>query len=175
MESIFLRKLIDKDVNENYLDGFKNETVLSFLEVNGKNLTAEDVIDYINAGEKTKSYFMYTVCLKENGKHIGNVKIGPINYKHMLSDLVTVIWDKNYWGKGLATEAIKLGNKLAFQEYNIRKLTGGIYSDNIGSFKAYTKAGWIKEGVLFNHYFDGKKFQDRILVSCFNPNYFHNG
>jgi [ribosomal protein S5]-alanine N-acetyltransferase len=170
--SIFLRELLESDVNSNYLEGFSDEIVTSFLEVDGKNLTKEDVIEYMNYGRATKSYFMYAVCLKHNNQQIGNLKIGPIDYNNMLSDLVTVIWDKNYWGKGLATEAIKLGNKLAFEEYNIRKLTGGIYSENIGSIKAYPKAGWIIEGKLQNHYIVGGKLEDRILVSCFNPAFF---
>lgn len=172
MGHIYLRDLTEEDINDNYLNGFKNETILSFLEVDGENLKAKDVIDYIEKGIESKAYYMYAVCLKENDQHIGNVKVGPINYKHMLSDLVTVIWDENFWGKGLATEAIKLGNKIAFEKHNIRKLTGGVYSDNIGSIKAYTKAGWIKEGILFNHYVINNKFQDRVLISCFNPTYF---
>ena len=92
----------------------------------------------------------------------------------MTSDLVTVIWDEEYWGKGLATESIKLGNKLAFEKYNIRKLTGGMYSSNIGSVKAYTKAGWIIEATHQNHYIVNGKLEDKIIVSCFNPTFFPN-
>ena len=175
MQRIYLRPLITDDIDERYLNGFKNESVLSFLEVEGKTLTKQIVVDYMKEGISTKTYFMYAICLKDNDLQIGNLKVGKINLKHMFSDLVTVIWDQNYWGKGLATESIKLGNKIAFEKHNIRKLTGGMYASNIGSYKAYTNAGWFKEGVLKNHLFDGKKFQDQILISCFNPFYFSKG
>jgi ribosomal-protein-alanine N-acetyltransferase len=168
---VYLRPLTEDDINNNYLEGFANDDVTSFLEVDGKNLTKEMVISYINAGHESKKYFMYAVCLKENNKQVGNLKVGPIDYKHMLSDLVTVIWDREQWGKGLATDAIKQGNKIAFELHNIRKLTGGIYESNIGSIKAYTRAGWIVEGRLFNHYIVNGKYEDRVLVSCFNPYY----
>ena len=170
---VFLRELTKEDVTENYLTGFQNENVTAFLEVDGKSLSVEDVIDYMEAGRNSGKYFMYAVCTNE-GKHIGNLKVGPINHKNMTSDLVTVIWDEDYWGKGLATESIKLGNKLAFEKYNIRKLTGGMYSSNIGSVKAYTKAGWIIEATLQNHYMVNGKLEDRIIVSCFNPPFFPN-
>ena len=85
---------------------------------------------------------------------------------------MVVIGDKNYWGKGLATEAIKLANKIAFDKYKIRKLSGGMYSDNIASIKCYTKAGWIVEGTLKWHYILNEKVMHRVCVSCFNPNYF---
>ena len=171
MSDILLRELTNDDINGYYLDGFKNDDVIKFLEVDGRNLTKQKVIDYIEHGKKTKSYYMYAICLKDNNKQIGNLKIGPINKNHMLSDLVTVIWDKSQWGKGLATVAIKLGNKIAFEKYNIRKLTGGMISDNIGSIKAYTKAGWFIEGKLQNHYIIEGKLKDRVIVSCFNPSF----
>lgn len=171
--NVFLRELTEQDINQNYLNGFANENVTEFLEVDGKKLTKEMVVEYMNKGRINNSYFMYAVCSKE-GNQIGNLKIGPINHTHKTSDLVTVIWDDNYWGKGLATEAIKLGNKIAFEKHNIRKLTGGIYSSNIGSIKAYTKAGWIKEGILQNHYIVNGKLEDRVIVSCFNPTFFLN-
>ena len=92
----------------------------------------------------------------------------------MVSDLVTVIGDTSYWAMGIATEAIKLGSKIAFKVYDIRKLSGDIYSENIGSVKAYTKAGWTIEAVLKGHAIVNGKVMDRIFVSCFNPRYFND-
>ena len=170
-KNLFIRELLADDVKESYIEWFKDEDVTQFLEVDGNSLTVQDVIDYFEYGRKTKKYYMHAICLKETGKHIGNLKVGPIDWKHGLSDLVTVIGDKEQWGKGYATEAIKLGNRIAFEKYNIRKLTGGMYASNIGSTKAYTNAGWIIEGRLFNHYMVDGKFEDRIIVSCFNPHF----
>ncbi|MBN2569188.1 MAG: GNAT family N-acetyltransferase, partial [Deltaproteobacteria bacterium] len=117
-------------------------------------------------------YYMYAVMSKGDSKHIGNLKVGPIDWKHRTSDLVMVIGDRDYWGKGLATEAIKLGNRIAFEIHDLRKLSGGMYSDNIASIKCYLKADWIVEAVLQGHYILNGKILDRICVSCFNPKYF---
>jgi len=171
MSRVYLRPLTENDVNQNYLEGFSDDVVLEFLEVDGKSLTKDDVVEYIHYGRKTKSYFMYAICLVENDKQVGNLKIGPINYKHMTSGMPIVIWDKEQWGKGLATEAIREGNRLAFEKYNIRKLSGAAYSDNIGSIKAFTKSGWVIEGRLSNHFILNGKLQNKIMFSCFNPYY----
>jgi len=167
---ICLRDLVENDVTDRYLSWFRDSEVTEFLEA--RNLTRKDVIDYIRAGKETATYYMFAICLNESGLHVGNLKVGPINQKHMLSDLVTVIGDKNYWGRGLGEEAIALGNKVAFLQYNIRKLCGGMYSDNIRSIKAYTKAGWVIEAVLQGHYLLDNKVMDRVCVACFNPKYF---
>ena len=170
---VFLRELLHADVTDYYLSWFKDGVVTSFLEVDGNALTQKMVTDYIDEGIATKNYYMYAICLIENNQHIGNLKVGPINRKHAIADLVCVIGDKNYWGMGLATEAITLGNKIAFEKYNIRKLHGQIYADNIGSIKAYCKAGWIIEGVIKGRYLVNGKQMDQVLVSCNNPNFFN--
>ena len=166
---IYLRQLKESDVNEEYLSWFADNQVTEFL--NAKNLKKKDVVDYIKKGIESRTYFMHAICDVETDKHIGNLKVGPIDREHMTSDLVTLIGDTNYWGKGLATEAIKLGNAIAFDKYDIRKLTGGICSDNIGSIKCYTRAGWEVEGTLKAHYVINDKILDRVCVSCFNPEY----
>jgi len=168
-ERIYLRELVEDDVTDRYLSWFRDPKVTEFLEA--RNLTRKDVIDYIRAGKETATYYMFAICLNESGLHVGNLKVGPIDRKHMLSDLVTVIGDKKYWGMGLATEAIKLGIFVAFNYYKIRKLSAGMYSDNMASYNSYIKAGFIEEARLKNHYVLNRKIMDRICVSCFNPKY----
>ncbi len=169
---IYLRELSYSDINSDYLTWFRDDAVTSFLEVQGNALTIEMVQEYIDFGKTSGSYAMYAICLRDGEKHIGNLKVGPINHKHKIADLVCVIGDKSYWGKGLASEAIALGNTIAFENYDIRKLHGQIYADNIGSVKAYCKAGWIIEGVIEGRYLKDGHAMDQILVSCHNPKYF---
>ena len=162
-DSLTLRPLTESDVTERYLSWFQDEQVTKHLAA--KNLTKEDVIDYIRQGKETGEYFMYAILY--DGLHIGNVKVGPIDKESKLSDLVVVIGDKDYWGKGLATEVIKIGNKIAFTKHGIRKLSGGMPGNHIGSIKAYTRAGWIIEAHLKDHYISDGILQDRVCVSCF--------
>lgn len=167
---ILLRPLQPEDVDDNYLSWFNDSVVTEFLDA--RRITRQDAIDYMNAGRETRSYYMYAIVAKDSGMHIGNVKVGPIQWNHLISDLVTVIGRREYWGKGLATEAITVGNRLAFEEYGIRKLSGGIVDGNIGSVKAYTGAGWVIEARLKGHHLSAGEPRDRIVVSCFNPKFF---
>lgn len=167
---VMLRELHEADVDETYLSWFQDATVTEFLDA--KKISREDAINYMRHGRETRSYFMYALIAKDSNAHIGNVKIGPIQWAHLISDLVTVIGCREYWGKGLATEAIRLGNRVAFETYGIRKLSGGIADGNVGSVKAYTGAGWVIEGRLKGHHLINGEPRDRIIVSCFNPKFF---
>ena len=153
-----LRLIKESDVTERYLSWFRDKRVTRYLEV--ENVTRQEAIEYIRTHKH-----LYAIIAD---KHIGNLKIGPIDWKHKLSDLITVIGDPEYWGKGYATEAVRQGIEMAFS-MGIRKISAGIYSDNTGSLKAYTRAGFVIEGVLKEHYLLDGKTQDRICVGIWNP------
>ncbi len=169
MNSIYLRKLTDRDVTEDYLSWFANEQVNNYLDV--KFLSKESAADYITKGFASGTHFMYGIFLSHYDKHIGNCKIGPVNQISKVADLVTVIGDTNYHKKGLGSLAIKLGSELAFEQYNIRKLSGRINTKNLSSVKAYLSAGWIIEGVLKNHDIRDGVVSDLYCISKFNENF----
>lgn len=167
---ITLRPLEVTDISDSYVSWFKSRQVTAFLEVS--DLTKDDCKNYLLEGRNAGTRFMYAICEPEHGKVIGTVKIGEIDRKFMISDLVTVIGDPDYWGKGLATKAIRQGSHIAFEEHGIRKLHGGMYDQNIGSIKAYLRAGWVVEAILHGQYVLNNQTMDRVVVSCFNPTFF---
>ena len=170
---IYLRPLLDGDITERYLSWFKNDLVTKFLDAN--NLTKLEVINYLNHGKKTGTYYIYAICLEANGLHVGNIKIGPIRRKDGVSDLVTVIGDDNYWGKGLARNAIISAVNIGFNEGGIRKFSASINSLNISSVKAYIAAGLKKEAIIQNYFYNNVEneiiISDKIYVGCENKKF----
>ena len=121
--------------------------------------------------EKNIYYYLIT---DQTGVKIGTVKIGPVDLVNKTSDLVCLIGNRNYVGKGLAKLVISLANEIAFKDLDIRRLQGGMYEDNIPSIKAYTRAGWIIEGRMRGYYYVNGKSVDRVNVACLNPRYFQD-
>jgi len=169
---IEITPLKENHITSRYLNWFNNEKVVEFSGGGKKNLTKKDVLEYIKNGEITGTYYMYAIVYLENNLHIGNIKIGNIDKSNNISDLATIIGDTDYWGKGLATEAIIKGQKIAFEKYKFRKLSGTILEDNIGSLKAYKRAGWVQEGLLKSHISIGTKHHNQVIISKFNPEFF---
>jgi ribosomal-protein-alanine N-acetyltransferase len=170
---VYLRPLRPDDVTDDYLQWFRDGLVTEFLDA--KDISHEEGVQYMLRGRATREYFMYALIARDNDQHFGNVKVGPIQWQHGISDLVTLIGARDRWGKGYATDAIRLGNRLAFEFYGLRKLSGGIIDGNEGSVKAYTRAGWVIEARLKGHHLVDGEARDRIVVSCFNPAFFGDG
>ncbi len=171
-ERIFLQEINLNDIDDRVMQWFDDEELMKYYSNSKNKITKESLISSIESGKNTGNVFTYGIFDILTSKLIGTIKVGPINHIHKISDLVALIGDRDFLGKGLAVEAIKLGNELAFNEFSIRKLFGGMYESNVPSIKAYTRAGWIIEGRLKGHYFVEGKNEDRILVGCYNPKFF---
>lgn len=171
-ERIYLQDIDIKDIDERVISWFDDEELMKYYSNSKNKITKESLIASIEAGKEAGNVFTYGIFDILTFKLIGTIKVGPINHAHKISDLVALIGDRDFLGKGLAIEAIKLGNQLAFSEFSVRKLFGGMYESNIASIKAYTRAGWIIEGRLKGHYSVEGKNEDRILVGCYNPEFF---
>ena len=90
----------------------------------------------------------FAICLQQNDAHIGNIKLGPINFYHRTADVSYFIGEKECWGKGYATEAIGLVVWFAFEVLGLCKLSAGTYANNVGSQKALQNNRFAREGVL---------------------------
>ncbi|MDT0645908.1 GNAT family protein [Zunongwangia sp. F260] len=171
-ERVYLNEIEKKDITDDVMKWFKDEELMKFYTSSKQTITKEKLLHSIEEGKSKGNLFTFGIYTIEDNTLIGTIKLGPIHQGHKTSDLVILIGDRNYLGKGLAVEAIKVGNTLAFEEFNIRKLYGGMYESNIPSIKAYTRAGWLVEGRLKGFYSVDNRNEDRILVGCFNPKHF---
>jgi RimJ/RimL family protein N-acetyltransferase len=120
----------------------------------------EQVKKWIEPSENhPKETIYFEIYHKEQNIPIGNVGFNHVNWVQRKGDIGLTIGEKELWGKGIATEAVKLILKYGFEELNLRKIKAGIFEPNLGSVKAAEKAGLRQEGVLKNEiYVDGKHY-----------------
>jgi [ribosomal protein S5]-alanine N-acetyltransferase len=83
----------------------------------------------------------------QSSGHVGNIKLGPINWHHRTAELGLLIGDRAVWGKGVASTSILLLCEIARTSLRLRKITAGCYASNIGSRRAFEKAGFSIEGI----------------------------
>ena len=163
-ERIYLREVRITDVNENYYKWLNDSAVNQYLETRYVPQSLENIKNYVEKMDGNPDEIFLAICFKENDQHIGNIKLGPINWIHRFADISLLVGEKSYWGKGIATEAIKILVKFGFDVLNLHKLKAGCYSNNIGSSKAFTKVGFVQEGLLTKQWIVNGQYQDEILL-----------
>ena len=165
---VFLREIQLSDVNKNYYSWMKDPEVVKYTESRFEKWSLEKIKDFVIQTKKSNDYLFFAIISKDRDKHIGNVKIGPINRIHNFADIGMIIGDKSFWNKGFATETLKLIVDYAFNKLKLHKLTAGIYANNISSIKAFEKAGFLIEGVRKKQYFYNDNYIDCVLVGIIN-------
>lgn len=105
------------------------------------------------------------VCVKQNNLHIGNVYLTGINYINRTAESHILIGNKDYWGKGLACEALHLILNYGFKELGLNRIEAHINLDNIASLKMHEKCGYKREGILRQSIFKNGCFKDIVVMS----------
>ena len=145
---LVLRALEAADINATYLGWLNDKEVSRYLETRFLPQTLEALQSYWEAHRDDPASPWFAICLSADGRHIGNIKLGPIHWLHRRADLSLFIGERACWGKGYASEAIALVRDWAFCELDLQKLNAGIYAGNTGSRRAFEKCGFELEGTL---------------------------
>jgi ribosomal-protein-alanine N-acetyltransferase len=156
-----LRPLMVEHVSSNYVGWLNDPQINQYLESRFAEHTLESVRSFVSDIITNGSAWLYGIWVvsdsEPNGRHIGNIKLGTINYNHWTADIGFLIGDREYWGKGIASEAISLLVNFGFKR-GFRKITAGAYENNFGSAKAMLNAGFEVEGVRRNQIvFNGER------------------
>ena len=167
-DKIYLRNIELNDVSSAYVNWLNDSEINQYLETRYEDQTIDSVHKYVQKVIDTDNESLLAMCLHNNHRHIGNIKLGPINMTHKSAEISLFIGDKDAWGKGIATEAIYILSNYAFNTLHLNKLTAGCYANNIGSMKAFEKAGYKIEGIFKKQYLCNEVYVDRICMGLLN-------
>jgi RimJ/RimL family protein N-acetyltransferase len=170
-ERIYLREVCSADVNDNYYRWMNDPEVTRYLESRFVPNDMASLRDSVENKLKDRSNVFLAIVRSDTEEHIGNIKLGPIDWMHRLADVGVLIGEKDCWGKGYATEAIALVVRLAFHELNLHKLTAGYYIANKGSEKAFRNNGFVVEGVRVKHRFCEGSYVDTVNLGLLNERF----
>ncbi len=133
-------------VTEKYVDWMNVTDVNQYIETRFTEQTMDTVKEYVQSNLDSDDMLLLAMVDKENGTHIGNFHFS-FNWRNKRCFIAYIIGEQSYWGRGIATEAIRLATKWVFEHYDIARLDGALYAKNIGSGKAVLRAGFKQEGI----------------------------
>jgi RimJ/RimL family protein N-acetyltransferase len=80
----------------------------------------------------------------ENNQTIGTTSLNDIDLEKGTAELSIIIGIKEFWGRGLATEAIMAVIKYAREDLKLRQLTAGFEAGNLAMAKVLQKFGFAE-------------------------------
>jgi len=145
-ERLTYKRVSSEHISEDYVRWINDPEVNMYLETRG-NYTLDKLKSYIEEQYNNEVYF-WAIHLKSSNKHIGNIKIDPINVETKSGEYGILIGDKANWGKGFAREATTRIINYCFDELGLSKITLGVIEDNIAAVNLYKKLGFKIDEVV---------------------------
>lgn len=153
---LFIRWINDPDVSQ-------------FLNVFFPMMEADEQ-EWFESLPKRKSTDIVFVIVVD-GKAIGTMGIHNINWKNRTATTGAFIGEKDYWGKGLGSEAKMILLDYAFNTLNLRKICSTVIAFNERSYRYSLKCGYKEEGRLKEHHFKHGTYWDEILLAVFRDDW----
>ena len=91
---MLLRPLERTDLNDRYLNWLNDPEVTRYTETGIFPSSAEDLDNYYRSVSGSRNDVILAVVDKESGRHIGNVKLGPIHWLHRSATFGILIGEK---------------------------------------------------------------------------------
>jgi len=164
---LVLATLADEHAYGPYLLWMNDPEVTQFLESRDGTFEGDDLRSFIQTCNRDPNVLLLGIFTKEERRHVGNIKLGPVVVRHRRGDLGLVIGDKTKWRQGIASEAIAGVTAHAFEMLDIHKTTAGCHASNEGSRRAFLKAGWHEEARRPMHCRYRDRWDDIILLARF--------
>ena len=162
MNKIKLFLLNKQHISKKYISWLNDYEVVKYSNQKYIKHNYRNVRSFVLNIKNSNDSFLYGI--KYNNIHIGNIKIGPIDYNNQNTQISYFIGDRSYWNKGIASEAIKQCVILCKNKYKLKKIMAYVVKENVGSKKALLKNGFIKEGNLKKYFnFENKRLDEFVF------------
>jgi RimJ/RimL family protein N-acetyltransferase len=145
--TVSLFVLMPEHVTEAYVSWLNTPDINQYLESRFVTHTVESTRAFVATTLASPNNVFFGIKCRLLDRHVGNIKLGPINQHHGTGDIGILIGDKAAWGKGVATSAISVISEIARNQLGLRKLTASCYASNGGSRRAFEKTGFVVEGI----------------------------
>jgi RimJ/RimL family protein N-acetyltransferase len=143
---LHLAPLTVADVSDAYVGWLNDPAINQYLETRLSPQDHASCAAFVAATAADPQSHLFKIVRQDSKAHIGNIKIGPVNAHHGAGALSLLIGDKASHGQGYATEAIAAVTDWAFGTLGLHRVEAGCYDANLGSLRAFLKAGYVVEG-----------------------------
>lgn len=107
--------------------------------------TTKDWIEK-NQEKERPDEIAFAIRTLEDDRLIGDIGLGGIQWIHGDTFVGIGLGEREYWGKGYGTDAMRIILRYAFTELNLHRVSLNVFEYNPRAIRSYEKAGFKYEG-----------------------------
>ncbi len=163
-ERIYLRPLEVEDVTDEYLHWMNNAALAKFIPAMTFPGTRARVEEYVRRESGRPEVVFLAIIEKATNRHIGNIKLGPINWLDRRAEYGRLIGDMSVRSKGYGSEAVRLILGYAFDQLNLHKVYASCLASNAPAIRSNQKNGLEIEASFKEYRFVEGHFEDVVYM-----------
>jgi UDP-4-amino-4,6-dideoxy-N-acetyl-beta-L-altrosamine N-acetyltransferase len=160
-EKVRLRRVEREDI-PTFVRWFNDPEVREFLVIDRPLSMAEEE-RWFERQLEDQSAELFAIETAD-GVHIGNIGLHDVNWQHRHAELGIFIGEKEYWGKGYGSDAVRTALRFAFETMNLRRVSLRVYEDNARGIRVYEKCGFQHEGRAREAIFRQGRYYDELRM-----------
>lgn len=98
--------------------------------------------------EESNNQYWFSIRKLDDDKLLGDVDLYVHNWQSRDAFVGLGIGEREFWGKGYGTDAMKVILRYAFTEINLKRVSLTVFEYNPRAIRSYEKAGFRHEGRL---------------------------
>lgn len=163
-KGIYLRPLEMVDVTDEYVSWMNDANLSKFIPAMTFPSVRESVEKYVSGHVGNRDFIFLAIIEKSSGVHIGNIKLGPINWVSRNAEFGRLIGLPEFRSKGYGAEAVALLLHYSFNVINMNKIFAGCLGSNVSAISSNKKAGLEVEAIVKEKYFACGKYEDVVIM-----------
>ncbi len=96
--------------------------------------------------EDEQNLFMFMIRRLEDDRLIGEVGLDGVQWNHGDTFIGIGLGEREFWGKGYGTDAMRVILRYAFNELNLHRVSLNVFEYNRRALRSYEKVGFKVEG-----------------------------
>ncbi len=169
--AIELAPLTKENVSEFVSPGMQHASITKYLHRRTAPVL-EDEIDWYEKTRTDSTTLVWGIYVIEKNERvlIGNTSLTDITFEHTIQSISgSMIFRKEYWGKGIASAIHKARTWYVFAQLGHTRIKSAVVHGNAASKKALEKSGYTVVSIERNTVFVDGKLRHQDNLECLNP------
>ena len=156
MEDLFKGKLVrlagiePEEASKTFAQWNRDSEYMRLLDSDPPHLhSAKAIKEWLEKDlEKRTNMYWFAIRALEDDRLLGDITLSVINWGSREAFVGIAIGEREFWGRGHGTDAMRLILGYGFVELNLRRISLSVFEFNQRALRSYEKAGFQLEGRL---------------------------
>lgn len=147
-----------------FLRWFNDPDVIEFLDLT-LPLTEVAEREWLDSLRERDDILVFVIESTAENRAIGTIGLNTIDARHRHALLGLTVGEKEEWGKGFGTDAVRALLAFAFGAMRLNKVSLHVHADHAPAIRVYEKCGFRREGFLRSEKLRRGEYIDELVMA----------